>query len=78
MSDEGMTMAEVQAEMARPENANRVAVYAYANPDGTYRSEWDGREVTGVNCFQLDSNLTQIGAPMRRNLFLLAESAGGV
>lgn len=72
MTTEGMTMAEVEAEMARPENASRVAVLAYVNPDGGYRSEWDGREVVGANPFQLDSMLTAVGAPMRRNLFLVA------
>lgn len=74
MSYEGMTLAEAEAEMARPENANRVAVYAYANEGGGYRSEWGGREVIGENPFQLDSRLTAIGAPMRRNLFLIREA----
>ena len=75
MNEDGMTRSEAVVLMNSLEQVGRYAIFVYRNADGGYRAEWDGKQVNGKNPFQLDSRLDQIGAPTRRNLFLIREEA---
>lgn len=63
-----MTLDEVRAETLR---SGRPAVLVKEDGD-EYVAQWEGREVRWGNPFGLDSLLTDMGAPMGRNLFLVS------
>lgn len=65
-----MTLDEVDAVMAQPEYADRVAVHVREDGD-EYVAEWEGVEYRAGNPFGLDSALTLAGVPAPRNLFLI-------
>lgn len=69
-----MTLDEVDAVMAQPEYADRVAVLVRdVGTESTpmYVAEWEGVEYRAGNPFGLDSALTLAGVPAPRNLFLI-------
>lgn len=66
------TEAELDKIMAQPEYANRTAVRVYEDGE-EYMATWDGVEVRAGNPFGLDSELTNIGCPQPRNLFLMEQ-----
>lgn len=68
-----MTLADIDAEQAKPENRNRPAILVYENGN-EFVAEWEGVEVRAGNPFGLDSKLSAIGAPRPRNLYLTEES----
>ncbi len=68
------TLAEVDAEIAKPENAHRTSVLCYEDGD-EFVAEWDGMEFRAGNPFGLDSRLTEAGCPSPRNLFLMQEGS---
>lgn len=70
VSSDGMTWAQVREIEAWPEIDRRTSVYAHETDDG-YEAVWDGGAVRGSNMFQLDSRLSESGAPAPRNLFLV-------
>lgn len=70
LSSDGMTWAQVRETEAWPGMGGRTSVYAH-EIDGGYEAVWDGGSVRGSNMFQLDSRLSESGAPAPRNLFLV-------
>ena len=68
------TMAEVEAEKLKPENARRTIIVVREEGD-EFVAEWDGVECRADNPFGLDSELMYAGAPSPRSLYLLTKEA---
>lgn len=64
------TKAQVEHDMARPENRGRIAVYCHLER-GIFSAEWDGQKFEAGNPFGLDSKLSEAGVPAPRNLYLM-------
>jgi len=68
------TMAEVEAEKLKPENARRTIIVVREEGD-EFVAEWEGVEYRQGNPFGLDSQLGHAGAPSPRSLYLLTKEA---
>ena len=70
MSEDGMTWAEAEAHTKTLSAIGRTA-FLVREVEGGYVTKFDGQEVFGKTAFGLDSELSKIGAPAARNLFLV-------
>jgi len=65
-----MTEKEIEYIMTQPGYEGRTRVDVWEDGE-EYVSSWEGKEVRAGNPFGLDSKLSDIGAPLPRNLFLV-------
>jgi hypothetical protein len=66
-----MTIAEVAATRAQPDQVGRAAVFVFKDGD-EFVTEWEGVELRASNPFGLDSCLASVGAPVPRSLYLVS------
>lgn len=58
-----------------PERTRIDVINVGTEREPVFRAEWDGQVVEAGNPFGLDSKLAGIGAPARRDLYLVEQEA---
>ena len=67
-----MTRDEIDAGMIRPDQIDRTHIIVREDGED-FVAEWEGEEVRARTPFGLDSELSRVGAPQPRSLWLLTE-----